>query len=43
LTEEDFAEALEADRSAEQDPQTPAKSVPASEETAQHAQDSPDK
>jgi hypothetical protein len=43
LTEDDFAEALDADRSAEQDAQASADPAPAPRENAQRAQDSRDK
>ena len=43
LTEEDFADALEADRAAEADAEPPANPAPASAENAQSAQESPEK
>jgi TIR domain len=42
LTEEDFAEALEADRSAEADAHTPTNQVPVPTENGQNVQESPD-
>jgi hypothetical protein len=42
LTEDDFAEALEADRSAEQEAQVPADPAPAPRDNAQRTQESPD-
>ena len=41
LTEEDFAEALEADRATEEEAQTAANPVPVPAENAQRAQESP--